>query len=204
MPLVWAQSIRSFRCLPAQLHLYWKAPDGPPFGTFGRLVAAHPKIRFAMNGGMYQPDLSPTGLYVENGRTLRPLRRVNDPKVNFGIQPQGVLGVRNGKLFIETVESYKAAGVSAATQSAPMLVLNGRRNPALPEGLRLRRNGAGILPNGQLLLAVSEEPVTFHAFADWFIRQGCRTALYLDGNVSEYYVPGHLGGRRYGPFVAVE
>ncbi|RYZ19885.1 MAG: hypothetical protein EOO16_18590 [Chitinophagaceae bacterium] len=199
-----AQKVASYRCASGQIRTYWKGADGKPLGSFQDLVAAHPKIRFAMNGGMYASNLSPVGLYVENGKQLRPLRRVNNPKVNFGIQPQGVFGIRNGSAFVEPVGSYHAKGVTYATQSAPMLVVEGKRNPNLPVGLHLVRNGVGILPDGRVLLAVSEDAVTFHQFADWFIRQGCRTALYLDGNVSEYWVKGRDPWGRFGPFIAVE
>ncbi|RYY67613.1 MAG: hypothetical protein EOO12_00530 [Chitinophagaceae bacterium] len=199
-----AQKVASYRCAPAQVRMYWKDPGGNTYGDFQTLVAAHPKIRFAMNGGMYARDLSPVGLYVENGKQLKPLRRVNNPKVNFGIQPQGVFGIRAGVAFVEPVGSYTSKGVSYATQSAPMLVVEGRRNPNLPVGLHLVRNGVGILPDGRVLLAVSEDAVTFHQFADWFIRQGCRHALYLDGNVSEYWVKGRDPWGRFGPFIAVE
>ncbi|RYD87072.1 MAG: hypothetical protein EOP50_21385, partial [Sphingobacteriales bacterium] len=152
----------------------------------------------------YASDLSPVGLYVESGRQLKPLRRVNNPKVNFGIQPQGVFGIRNGKAFVETVSAYTPIGVAYATQSAPMLVVNGKMNANLPKGLHLIRNGVGLLPDGRILMAVSIDAVTFHDFANWFIRQGCTSALYLDGNVSEYYVPGRDPWGRFGVFVAVQ
>ncbi|GAB4093068.1 phosphodiester glycosidase family protein [Flaviaesturariibacter terrae] len=199
-----AQKIIARKAAPSSIHLYWKAPDGKPWASFERVVAAHPKIRFAMNGGMFARDLSPVGLYVEGGKTLKPLRKVNNPKVNFGIQPQGVFGIRRGKAFVETISVYKPGGVTMATQSAPMLVLNGKRNPNLPVGMQLVRNGVGILPDGTVLMAVSEDPVTFHQFADWFIRQGCTSALYLDGNVSEYYVPGRDPWGHFAVFITVE
>lgn len=184
--------------------MYWKAADGKPYATFERLVSVHPKTRFAMNGGMYMRDLSPVGLYVENGRPLKPIRRVNNPKVNFGIQPQGIFGIRAGKGFVETLGQYQPKGVTSATQSAPMLVVDGKMNANLPVGLRLFRNGVGILPDGRVLLAVSDEPVNFHQFARWFMAQGCRQALYLDGNVSEYWVNGRNAGGRFAILIAAE
>ncbi|RYD95412.1 MAG: hypothetical protein EOP50_08030, partial [Sphingobacteriales bacterium] len=112
-----AQRVASYRCVPAAIRIYWKAADGQPYASFSRLVAAHPKIRFAMNGGMYARDLSPVGLYVEGGRQLKAIRRVNNPKVNFGIQPQGIFCIRSGKAFVETLAQFKAKGVTYATQS---------------------------------------------------------------------------------------
>jgi uncharacterized protein YigE (DUF2233 family) len=199
-----AQDIVAYRCKPSQVHLYWKAADGKPYGSFGRLTAMHKGILFAMNGGMYNADLSPTGLYIEKGKQLRPMRRVHNPGVNFGIQPQGVFGIRNGKAFVETVETYHSKDVVYATQSAPMLVLNGKMNPNLPVGMKLVRNGVGILSNGDVLMAVSTVGVTFPEFADYFIKQGCTMALYLDGNVSEYNTPQHEAWGRFGVLIAVE
>ncbi|RYY93386.1 MAG: hypothetical protein EOO11_19800 [Chitinophagaceae bacterium] len=199
-----AQKVVAQRCAPGAIRMYWKAPDGKPYATFERLLAKHPKLRFAMNGGMYSAELAPVGLYVEGGKRLRPMRHVNNPKVNFGIQPQGVFGIRSGKAFVEPARSYTAKGVTYATQSAPMLVLGGRRNGALPEGRRLVRNGVGLLPTGEVLLAISEEGVTFWEFADWFVKQGCSTALYMDGNVSEYYKAPHLPMAWFAVMITVE
>ncbi|GAA4318697.1 phosphodiester glycosidase family protein [Flaviaesturariibacter amylovorans] len=199
-----AQRVVAQRGAPAAVRMYWKAPDGKPYATFERLLAQRPRIRFAMNGGMFSAALAPVGLYVESGRVLRPLKHYSNPKVNFGLQPQGVFGIRGGKAFVEPARSYTARGVTFATQSAPMLVLNGKRNPALPRGLSLIRNGVGLLPDGQVLLAISEEGVTFWEFADWFVKQGCTSALYLDGNVSEYYKPGHLPAAWFAVMIAVE
>jgi uncharacterized protein YigE (DUF2233 family) len=202
--IVQAQTIMAYRCKPAQVHMYWKAPDGKPYGSFGRLTAVHNRILFAMNGGMYNADLSPTGRYVEDGKQLRPMRRVNNPRVNFGIQPQGVFGIRNGKAFVETIAGYKSKGVVWATQSAPMLVVNGKINSYLPVGLKLLRNGVGVLASGEVLMAVSKEGVTFPEFAQYFMKQGCVMALYLDGNVSEYYTPKHEAWGRFGVLITVE
>ncbi|RYY86268.1 MAG: hypothetical protein EOO15_14860 [Chitinophagaceae bacterium] len=112
--------------------------------------------------------------------------------------------IRSGKAFVETLAQFKAKGVTYATQSAPMLVVNGKLNGNLPVGLHLIRNGVGILPDGKVLLAVSEDAVTFHQFARWFLAQGCTQALYLDGNVSEYWVKGSDAGGRFGAMIAVE
>jgi len=51
------------------------------------------------------------------------------------------------------------------------------------------RNGVGILPSGKILFAMSKTPVTFYQFARFFNNQGCKNALFLDGVVSEMYLP---------------
>jgi uncharacterized protein YigE (DUF2233 family) len=51
------------------------------------------------------------------------------------------------------------------------------------------RNGVGILPNNEILFAMSTKEVSFYEFADFFMRKGCKNALYLDGLVSRMYHP---------------
>src|SRR5215472_8862016 len=56
------------------LRMYWTGDDGKPYRTFAALAddlkSKGKLLRFAMNGGMYQGDLRPVGLYIENGRGL--------------------------------------------------------------------------------------------------------------------------------------
>jgi uncharacterized protein YigE (DUF2233 family) len=59
------------------VRLFWKDQQQQPYAGFDHLprrVEDGP-IVFAMNAGMYEEDLSPVGLYVENGKTLRPANR---------------------------------------------------------------------------------------------------------------------------------
>ncbi|HEY8917740.1 MAG TPA: hypothetical protein VIM87_14955, partial [Chitinophaga sp.] len=64
-----------------QLQLYWKDDQHKPFGSIQRLKswleARKQRLVFAMNGGMYKPDHSPLGLYIENSVTLSPLDTAN-------------------------------------------------------------------------------------------------------------------------------
>jgi hypothetical protein len=64
----------SFNPAKQDLRLFWRGADGKPYQTFGALArdlkGKGKSLRFAMNGGMYQDDFQPVGLYVENGREL--------------------------------------------------------------------------------------------------------------------------------------
>lgn len=51
------------------------------------------------------------------------------------------------------------------------------------------RNGVGILPDGNVLFAMSKTEVNFYDFARFFKDKGCTNALYLDGFVSRAYAP---------------
>src|SRR3954451_9886943 len=54
------------------VRLFWKKTDGRPYGypsSLPPMIGNH-RLLFATNGGMYNPDNSPVGLYVEHGREL--------------------------------------------------------------------------------------------------------------------------------------
>jgi uncharacterized protein YigE (DUF2233 family) len=179
------------------IRMYWKRND-TIIQTFQELKTVEPKLLFAMNGGMYTRDYAPVGLYVENGKQLKAIKRYNNPKVNFGLQPQGIFLIRGGVAEVIPVKDYQSKDVQYATQSAPMVVLGSRVNPRLPQSeSRNIRNGVGILPNGKVLLVLSRSLVTFQEFARYFVDRGCSAALYLAGGISEAYVP-HL--ESYGSF----
>ncbi len=81
--------------------------------------------------------------------------------------------------------------LESATQSGPMLVIDGALHPAFNPGSSnlAIRNGVGILPTGKLVFVLSKEPVNFYDFASYFKSLGCLNALYLDGFVSRMYLP---------------
>jgi uncharacterized protein YigE (DUF2233 family) len=189
--VVKAQTYTTYISHPTKIKMYWRDNIGQNWGGFEPLVKAHPAIKFAMNGGMYTTSYAPVGLYIEEGKQLTPLKRSNNPKVNFGIQPQGVFCIRNGKAEVVAVNNFQANGVRFATQSAPLLLQNGVINPNLPKGnSRHIRNGVAILKDGRVLMAISQQEVTFLEFAQFFKDQGCTNALFLDGVVSESYTKG--------------
>ena len=51
------------------------------------------------------------------------------------------------------------------------------------------RNGVGILPNNDVIFAISKEEINFYDFAKFFKDMGCKNALFLDGFVSKMYLP---------------
>jgi uncharacterized protein YigE (DUF2233 family) len=50
-----------------------------------------------MNAGMYEEDLSPVGLYVEDGQTLTPANR-RAGAGNFYVKPNGIFYVQGQRL----------------------------------------------------------------------------------------------------------
>jgi len=178
------------------IQLYWKDDCGTILKSIKNLKtfvgSKHATLIFAMNGGMYKEDNSPLGLYIENKKTLSPLNTKN-AKGNFYLKPNGVFYLTSNKLagVCKTEDFSTISNVTFATQSGPMLVIDGLIHSSFIEGsTNLNfRNGVGILPNGKILFAMSTKEMNFYDFAAYFQKQGCKNALYLDGFVSRTYLP---------------
>ena len=180
-----------------EIRLAWRGASGAPYGNFSALAEASRvkgrSLRFAMNGGMYQEDLSPAGLYVEDGKTLR-RADTRDGETNFHLEPNGVFWIGDKTAGVTETSRYLANPPPAkfATQSGPMLVIDGRIHPKIhPTGLSAKlRNGVCVRDGVYAMFAISDGPVTFHEFARLFKdRLNCANALFLDGSVSSLYSP---------------
>ncbi|MXQ12219.1 phosphodiester glycosidase family protein [Microvirga makkahensis] len=177
------------------VRLFWRGPDGNVLGSFSRLreTPDGARLAFAMNAGMYHEDRSPVGLYVENGKELKAANTRSGPG-NFHLKPNGVLYVKGNRAGVLETNTYLKRKIRPdyATQSGPMLVINGRIHPKFSErstSLKIR-NGVGVKDHHTVVFAISEDPVTFSTFARLFRdRLGCANALFLDGSVSSLYAP---------------
>ena len=182
----------------ADVRLFLNGADAAPLGSFeavNRALAPEGRaLVFAMNGGMYHPDRSPVGLYIENGESRRDLV-TSSGGGNFGLVPNGVFCVRdNGGFAVIETRAFAANPPACrfATQSGPMLVIEGALHPRfLPESDSLYiRNGVGVTPDGRALFAISGRAVNFHTFARFFRDAlGTPNALYLDGSISRLFAP---------------
>ena len=179
------------------LKLYWKDSSNKNYLNFKNLrtdlANQNKKLIFAMNGGMYLKDHSPQGLFIENGITKKRVDTTQDSYGNFYMQPNGVFYLTFSKeaVVCKTSDFENIGNVEYATQSGPMLLINGELHPRFIKGstnLHIR-NGVGILPNGNVLFAMSKERINFFDFATFFKERGCKNALYLDGFVSRTYLP---------------
>jgi len=190
-----AFTVCSFDLRAHSVRLLWKDEAGHPYGGFGRLpdeVDGEPLV-FATNGGMYRPDLSPAGLYAEGGETLRPANTADGPG-NFHMKPNGVFFVAGERAAVMTTDRFLAERPEAdyATQSGPMLVIDGRLHPRfLADGTsRKRRSGVCVRGGRTVVFALTEQPVIFHEFARLFRDAlDCDNALFLDGTISGMHVP---------------
>lgn len=208
---------------PADLQLHWRGADGHPHRSFGALAdalrAKGETLRFAINAGMYDTDFRPIGLYVEDGETLVKLNTTEakpgqKPIPNFYKKPNGVFYVSGDTAAVVTTEDYLTVTPDAriATQSGPMLVIDGDLHPALIPGStdRTRRSGVGVCAEGAVKFAISDGTVNFHDFARLFRDAlGCPNALFLDGGRGVGLYDPELGRNDvswhggYGPMLAV-
>ena len=177
-----------------RLGLFLRDDAGRTFKSFDRLnswlAGRNERLRFAMNAGMFGPDLSPIGLLVQDGQQVSPLN-LSEGTGNFFLKPNGVFFVsESGPRIVESTEyPALARGVRLATQSGPLLVRNGALHPAInaASASRLLRNGVGI-SGDTIMFVISEQPVNFYELAIYFRdKLHCPDALYLDGVVSSLY-----------------
>lgn len=179
----------------ADLRLFWQKPDGNPHRSFSSLASAVADegrvLRFAMNAGMYDTDFAPMGLYVEAGEPLRPAKtttpqNLGNPVPNFYKTPNGIFYLAEGVAGVVTTDSFVADPPQAdfATQSGPMLVIDGALNPIFIDGStdRTRRSGVGVCADNRIMFAISDGAVNFHDFGRLFRDAlDCPNALFLDG-----------------------
>ncbi|MCE3227882.1 MAG: hypothetical protein K0S32_2433 [Bacteroidetes bacterium] len=177
------------------IKLYWKNDSAKPLRSIlnlkNYLEGKKKNLIFAMNGGMYMEDNSPLGLFIQEQKNVHKINKA-DASGNFYMKPNGIFYITTDKKAgVCKTEDFKNNKINYATQSGPMLVIDGKLHPEFKEGSKNLniRNGVGILPDGKILFAMSKEPISFFDFATYFKSKGCKNALYLDGFVSRTYLP---------------
>ncbi|RDJ08767.1 phosphodiester glycosidase family protein [Rhizobium grahamii] len=178
------------------LRLFWQNEDGEPYRDFSGVAESIKKsgqnLVFAVNAGMYLTDFSPIGLYVEDGKELRPASTARSdgppdgPVPNFYKKPNGVFFIDATSAAILPTQEFlkRRPDVRLATQSGPMLVIDNKLNPIfiVRSTDKTRRGGVGICGDGVVRFAISEDRVNFHDFARLFRDHlACPNALFLDG-----------------------
>lgn len=190
--------ICSFDPARQTLRLILDDKSGRPYRSFGNLRhalgSAADKVAFAMNAGMFDAAGIPIGLHVEDGEQRVPLNRASGAG-NFYMVPNGVFWLdRHGPHVTPTTSFHqkRPAGVRQATQSGPMLVIDGKLHPAFggDGASRYIRNGVGVTRDHRAIFVISRSAVSFGKFARLFRDSlDCPDALYLDGYVSALWTP---------------
>jgi uncharacterized protein YigE (DUF2233 family) len=214
-------SVCSFDLAETDLRIFWRDEARKPYRTFSRLAddlaARGLELEFAMNGGMYGVELRPIGLLIEEGRELRRANMAESPAgirpvPNFYKKPNGVFYIGENEAGVTEMGRFvdEAPAARFATQSGPLLVIDGALHPDFIEGSsdRRLRNGVGVSSPTTVHFAISQGRVNFHDFARFFRdRLGSDNALYLDGGSAPGLYspqlhrndrPGHGG---YGPII---
>ena len=193
-----AYSVCTFHVAEHDIRLFHSDAEGAPFFQFSTLERELDEqgetLIFAMNGGMYHDDRRPVGFFRDQYGDQASVN-TNDGPGNFHMKPNGVFWLTRERAGVSESQAFIDAAIEPtyATQSGPMLVIDGALHPQLnPEGTsRRRRNGVGVSADGQTVyFAISDAAVTFHEFATLFRDQiGAPNALFLDGQVSRIYAP---------------
>lgn len=197
------------------LRLWQDGPDGAPLRNFAnvrRTLNPDETLSFAMNAGMFHADYRAVGLLVVDGTELSPIV-TGGSNDNFGMLPNGVFcsgGVRPFQVIESRSFAADRPDCRLATQSGPMLVIDGQLHPRflVDSNSRYIRNGVGVSPDGQTAwFAISNRPVTFHEFGRLFRDGlGVQDALYFDGSISRLYAPQVNRadfGRSMGPIIGL-
>lgn len=179
------------------LALFWKDESGNIMKSIGNLEdhlnRQGKELKMAMNGGMYLKDSSPQGWYVEKGKELASYNATKESYGNFYMQPNGVFMIEGERASIITYSDYikKKYAPEYATQSGPMLVIDGELHQKFNEGSKSKyiRNGVGIIDSQHIVFAISNQPINFYDFALFFKDNLKATnALYLDGAISRMFI----------------
>ena len=190
-----------------KLRFVWKDTNGRNYSNFGNiksyLAGKKNRLVFATNGGIFTSNHAPLGLYIENRIELQTLN-IGNGRGNFYLKPNGIFYVTETKFGIVNTIQYNqvaAQTVLYATQSGPLLLINGRTNPNFKKYSRnfYIRSGVGIDQSGNAIFAISNTAINFYTFSLLFKEKlQCVNALYLDGAISKMYLPqigrNELGG----------
>jgi uncharacterized protein YigE (DUF2233 family) len=124
----------------SKVQMYWKDRDGQLYKNLENLRASLERdgqlLLFGMNGGMYRPDNSPQGLYIEKGVTHIAVDS-SSGSGNFYLKPNGIFFLtEQGEAFVCETSAFKHRdNIAFATQSGPMLLSKWGCTPGLQAGV---------------------------------------------------------------------
>jgi uncharacterized protein YigE (DUF2233 family) len=175
------------------------------------------------NAGMYTKSYEAQGLLVEDSKIINKidtLKPDNKENLNFYMQPNGIFYIDSNGFNIAKTDDYKIKYLLKskvprfATQSGPMLLYGGIRNPKFKNGSQNLniRSGVGAINKDKIVFIISDTPVNFYDFASVFDDIfNSKNALYLDGAISKMYIDETLSGTKnpnnndgaFGPIISV-
>ncbi len=178
-----------------QIKMFWKDEKQNNFVSISKLKSwlniNKKELVFACNGGMYHKGYAPVGLYIENKITKAKIDTTTQTG-NFYLKPNGIFYITNdNQAAVCQTEKFVNKNIKFATQSGPMLVIDGEIHPSFKQGsVHVNtRNGVGILPNNSVIFAMSKKDINLYDFAKYFKDLGCKNALFFDAFISRTYLP---------------
>lgn len=187
------------------------------YQSLPQLASQYPKDYLMLtNGGMFHPQGDPVGLFHNDSGQLKGVT-TEAGHGNFFMQPNGVFyitkdnqaGVLETQTFVDSIYNKETA-LKMATQSGPMLLINGRFHPKFREQSTSKyiRSGVGVNSQQEVIFILSEELVNLHTFARIFLEKDCKNALYLDGAISSMYLKDRADQLQnfrtnYGPVIGI-
>lgn len=136
-----------------RLELRWTGDEGKPLGGVEGARAwaqAHGRtLEFVTNAGIYDRELRPLGLHIEDGQQRRRLNTVRLPGTvgNFSMQPNGVFYIdQAGHAGVLSTEAWQRQPPLAriASQSGPMLLVEGQVNASFDAASRSTKIRSGV------------------------------------------------------------
>jgi uncharacterized protein YigE (DUF2233 family) len=165
---------------PKRIHLSVAYQPQQPLSMSAWMQQTHAKV--LLNGGYFDQQDNATGLVVSNGQAS------GQSYVGFG----GMLSVnRDGTISLRSLHDQpynpETEQVEQATQSSPMLMINGKRTQFNADAASQRRTVVAMDKQGRLLFIVSPgEAFSLDELADLLASSdlSLQTALNLDGGAS--------------------
>lgn len=199
-----------FQAKPEEVRFHWRDSEGKNYNSLTNLKRALEKdhyVKMIMNAGIYSKNNVPAGLWVEEGKELNPLNTKRGTG-NFHVQPNGVFALVGKQPYILTTKAYqqKKLKPTFAMQSGPMLLIDGKINHQFKPTLESyhKRNAVCLDKHDKLLfiLTTSGKP-NLYTFSHGLQKIGCHNALYLDGTISNWYIPKEFNSFHWYHFVGM-
>lgn len=192
------------------ISMHWKNAEGKPYITLAavkkKLEAEGKTVLGLTNAGIYGKDYAPLGWFVQNGKVLR---RVNKSRGggNFFLKPNGIFYIdKNGARVVRTRKLNRNIKALWATQSGPLLFDQSGIHPRFRKSSKSKyvRNAVGVRHDGKIVFVISRVPVTFWEIAQYMkTKLKCKSALYLDGSISQMWRAGEKVPVPFAPFVGI-
>ena len=95
------------------VRLYWNRSDGTPYAYLSALPRSLEggtgRMLFATNAGMFDSNLKPVGLYVEQGRELVHAN-TKSGRGNFHMKPNGIFYISAGRAAVAETQHFSRSG----------------------------------------------------------------------------------------------